>query len=173
VVSLADGAFRLRRNSYPLYDGEGARRVGGRWNSRGTRVLYMSENRSLAVLEILVHLTSSLPDKYVLGAADIPDDIPVETVDEAALPECWQVLNPREQLATRRIGDEWVKRQGSAVLTVPSVIVGEWNYVLNPAHPDFARISFAESVTFRFDVRLLTRSEWTATSEAKPQTGLI
>ncbi|MBL8232954.1 MAG: RES domain-containing protein, partial [Bryobacterales bacterium] len=44
-------AFRLCRATFPAYDGEGARRVGGRWNSRGTRVLYMSENRSLAVLE--------------------------------------------------------------------------------------------------------------------------
>jgi RES domain-containing protein len=53
--------FRLCRNSYPPYDGEGARRAGGRWNSKGTRVLYMSENRSLSVLEILVHLSSALP----------------------------------------------------------------------------------------------------------------
>ena len=52
--------FRLCRANFPAYDGEGAYRVGGRWNSKGTRVLYMSENRSLAVLEILVHL-SALP----------------------------------------------------------------------------------------------------------------
>lgn len=49
-------AFRLARNTHPLYDGEGARRSGGRWNSKGVRVLYMSENRSLAALEVLVHL---------------------------------------------------------------------------------------------------------------------
>jgi len=60
-------AFRLCRSSYPAYDGEGARRVGGRWNSKGVRVLYMSENRSLAVLEVLVHLSGTLPDKYLLG----------------------------------------------------------------------------------------------------------
>jgi RES domain-containing protein len=57
-------AFRLCRSSYPAYDGEGACRVGGRWNSKGVRVLYMSENRSLAVLEVLVHLSGTLPDKY-------------------------------------------------------------------------------------------------------------
>ena len=79
-------AFRLCRNSYPMYDDEGARRVGGRLNSKGTRVLYMSENRSLAVLEILVHLASSLPDKYVLGTANIPDDIPTEKVDADLYP---------------------------------------------------------------------------------------
>lgn len=70
--------FRLCRSTYPAYDGEGARRVGGRWNSKGIRVLYMSENRSLAVLEVLVHLSGVLPDKYFLGSADIPDHVPVE-----------------------------------------------------------------------------------------------
>lgn len=152
-------AFRLCRSTFPAYDGEGARRVGGRWNSKGTRLLYMTENRSLAVLEILVHLSSSLPDKYVLGAADIPEDVPIEKVDIGCLPEDWATLNPPEQHTTKRIGDEWVERRKSAVLAVPSVIVGELNYVLNPAHPDFERISFAEPVSFRFDVRLIARTE--------------
>jgi RES domain-containing protein len=67
--------YRLCRASYPPYDGEGARRGGGRWNSKGARVVYMSENRSLGVLEILVHLSDVLPDKYVLGSADLPDDV--------------------------------------------------------------------------------------------------
>ncbi len=79
-------AFRLCRANYPAYDGEGTRRVGGWWNSKGTRVLYMSENRSLAVLEILVHLSASIPDRYVLGAADIPDEGAVEILDEGRLP---------------------------------------------------------------------------------------
>ena len=50
-------AYRLNRFAHPSYDGEGSRRAGGRWNSKGTRVIYMSENRSLCVLEVLVHLT--------------------------------------------------------------------------------------------------------------------
>jgi len=82
-------AFRLCRSSYPAYDGEGARRVGGRWNSKGTCVLYMSENRSLAVLEILAHLSLALPDKYVLGVAEIPSNIPIENVNPNALPTGW------------------------------------------------------------------------------------
>src|SRR5690349_16282287 len=108
--------FRLCRSSYPPYDGEGARRTGGRWNSKGTRVLYTSESRSLAVLEILVHLSTLLPDKYVLGVAFMPDDIGVEKVTETDLPDNWSTLNPREQLATRRIGDQWVEQKRSAVL---------------------------------------------------------
>jgi RES domain-containing protein len=150
-------AFRLSRSAYPAYDGEGARRVGGRWNSKGVRVLYMSENRSLAVLEVLVHLSGSLPDKHLLGAADIPDNLPIERIADEDLPDRWSTLVPSEQAATRRLGDFWVERRQSAVLSVPSVIVGERNYVLNPAHPDFARIKFAEPKPFRFDLRLIAR----------------
>jgi RES domain-containing protein len=119
----------------------------------------MSENRSLAVLEVLVHLSALLPDKYLLGAADIPDDLALEKVGDEDLPDRWSTLSPAEQLATRRLGDAWVERNRSAVLSVPSVIVGERNYVLNPAHPDFAQIEFIEPEPFRFDLRLITRAE--------------
>jgi RES domain-containing protein len=150
-------AFRLSRNAYPAYDGEGAWRVGGRWNSKGVRVLYMSENRSLAVLEVLVHLSVALPDKYLLGSADIPDNLPIERIVDDDLLDNWSTLIPSEQVVTKRLGDTWVDRHRSAVLSVPSVIVGERNYLLNPAHPDFARIEFAEPEPFRFDLRLIAR----------------
>ena len=148
-------AFRLCRATHPPYDGEGARRVGGRWNSRGTRVLYMSENRSLAVLEILVHLSASLPDRYVLGAAEIPDDVAVEILEDSRLTANWSTLDPHDQEATKRIGDDWVGQQRSVILSVPSVVIGERNYVLNPAHPDFRRVRFIDAIPFRFDARLL------------------
>jgi RES domain-containing protein len=119
----------------------------------------MSENRSLAVLEVLVHLSGVLPDKYFLGSADIPDNVPVEEILAEDLPVEWATLIPAEQVATRRLGDAWVERQRSAILSVPSVIVGERNYVLNPAHPDFTRIAFAEPELFRFDSRLISLEE--------------
>lgn len=148
-------AFRLCRTIYPVYDGEGARRAGGRWNSKGIRVVYLSENRSLAVLEVLVHLSNVIPDKYLLGTAEIPNDISIEHVKDGDLPGNWAALDPREQPATRRIGDHWVEQGRTAILSVPSVIVGERNYVLNPAHPDFLRIVFGEPIPFDFDLRLL------------------
>lgn len=76
----------------PGYNGEGARRAGGRWNSKGVRVLYMSENRSLAVLEVLVHLSGMLPDKYLLGAVHIPDNLTIEKIGEEDLPLKWSTL---------------------------------------------------------------------------------
>jgi hypothetical protein len=93
----------------------------------------MSENRSLAVLEILVHLSASLPDRYVLGAAEIPDDVPVEVLDDSRLAANWSILDPHEQDATKRIGDDWVSQQRSVVLSVPSVVIGERGVLLRYA----------------------------------------
>jgi RES domain-containing protein len=78
--------YRLRRAQYPPFDGEGANRFGGRWNSRGNRVIYASENRSLAVLEILVHLSDVLPDKYVLASADLPEALSIRVRQRAETP---------------------------------------------------------------------------------------
>ena len=115
----------------------------------------MSENRSLAVLEVLVHLTAVLPDKYVLGSAFIPDDVPIETIRDGDVPPDWATLDPAAQRNTRRIGDEWIARGRTAVLSVPSVISGERNWVLHPSHPDSERIQFGDVVPFQIDVRLL------------------
>jgi RES domain-containing protein len=43
------------------------------------------------------------------------------------------------------------------VLAWPSVIVsGEPNFLLNPAHPDFKKITIGKPERFMFDPRLLT-----------------
>ena len=131
----------------------------------------MSENRSLAVLEVLVHLSDSLPDIYLLGAANIPEDVAIERIADKDLPEGWSALSPREQVATRLLGDVWVAQQRSAVLSVPSVILGERNYVLNPAHSDFALIEFAQPEAFRFDLRLISRE--THLTDKEPHHGLV
>jgi RES domain-containing protein len=118
----------------------------------------MSENRSLSVLEVLVHLTDTLPDKFVLGAAEIPDEISYQMVRDAELPVNWQTLSVAEQQATRKMGDEWIRSVRSAVLLVPSVVTGESNVLINPEHRDFRAIRFADPVPFAFDLRLLSRS---------------
>ena len=99
----------------------------------------------------------------------IPEDVAIERIADKDLPERWSALSPREQVATRLLGDVWVARQGSAVLSVPSVILGERNYVLNPTHSDFARIEFAQPEAFRFDLRLISPL---TDKEAQPRTRL-
>jgi RES domain-containing protein len=137
------------------FDGRGAAQNPGRWNGAGVQVVYTAESRSLASLEVLVHTE----DTRVLAAikwATIPvyiDDVFIEIT--APLPEDWRRLpTPR---STQELGSRWVSESRSVVLRVPSIVVdGEFNYLLNPRHPDFARLKIGEPRPFSFDPRLST-----------------
>lgn len=49
--------FRIAQAQYARdLTGTGARLYGGRWNSEGHRAIYAASYRSLALLEVLVHL---------------------------------------------------------------------------------------------------------------------
>ena len=136
------------------FSGEGAAKTGGRWNSRGLAVVYTSATRSLAALETLVHLNPPVMFNYRIIRLEF-DAGWVERLTLAALPSDWQT-EPR-LLSTRQLGDDWARSSRSAILAVPSVIIpDETNYVLNPAHPDFKRITISKPVPFTFDPRLLT-----------------
>lgn len=74
---MARRIYRVCRARYARLDGEGAKRVGGRWNSPG-RAVYMAERIALAVLENLVHLSrQDFPTGYVCVAPDLPDGLPI------------------------------------------------------------------------------------------------
>lgn len=139
------------KHAATAFDGEGARRYGGRWNSAGTSVVYTSGSMALAALESLVHLNPPVVFQFVAIPIDF-DDALVQT--PTALPVDWTEEPPPP--ATKRVGDLWVKEARSAVLELPSVIIpGEPNYLLNPAHPDFKRIVIGKPEPFSFDPRLL------------------
>ncbi len=135
------------------FDGEGARLYGGRWNSPGTAVVYTAQSESLAALELLVQLQAShLLMSYSSISADFETSL-VEVIDPAVLPAEWKEYPA--PLALQQIGDQWAAERRSVVLQVPSVIVlSELNFVLNPRHPDFARVTIGRSALFRFDPRL-------------------
>jgi RES domain-containing protein len=149
-------AWRLVKTRYAgtAFDGEGARRYGGRWNSPGTLVAYAAGTASLAVLEVLVHveLGAVLPS-YSLIAVEF-DDAYMEMLRPTALPEDWWVSPPSG--ATQSIGDRWIQEGRSAVLCVPSTVIGtERNYLFNVAHPDFSHVRVGKPEPFVFDARLL------------------
>ncbi len=118
-------------------------------------MVYLSENRALCILEVLVHLANTLPDNYVLGQAEIPETLAVEIVDEATLPMNWNTLSVANQSSTRQIGDEWISGRSSAILRVPSVVADESNFLLNPERSDFSNIRFYPPEPFTFDSRLV------------------
>lgn len=136
------------------FDGEGARLAGGRWNSPGMAMIYTAQSAALAALEMLVHLNSStLLSSYVLIPCSFPENV-VLRLDRNRLPARWRAHPAVPQL--QLLGDAWLKNGLSAVLEVPSVIIGsESNYLLNPVHPDFASIDVGPAQPFDFDARLM------------------
>ena len=148
-------AWRIVREDHrsAAFDGEGAWLFGGRWNSRGTRIVYTSITLSLAALETLVHLNPPVAFKYVAIPIEF-DEALVETVAAMDLPADWNEEPPPP--STAEIGDRWVRESRSAVLKLPSVIISaELNYLLNPAHSDFTRIDIGTPMPFSFDPRLI------------------
>jgi RES domain-containing protein len=155
-VSISAWRIVKRRLAADAFSGEGARLYGGRWNSPGTRILYVAESQSLAVLEILVHLESAQAfEHYVLIEVKFESAL-VTTVEKQKLPTDWQVEPAPASL--RAIGDDWAAAGISAVLQVPSAIVPhENNFLLNPAHADFSKIHIEPPVDFALAPRLMRK----------------
>jgi RES domain-containing protein len=157
-------AWRIvkRRYAKRAFDGEGARLFGGRWNSPGQPVVYVSESRALATLELLAGLgsTAVLP-AWVIAGVRFPESLVIrldEVLEGDGLPAGWDATPPTS--ISQGIGDRWLDEAPSAVLRVPSVIVpAEFNYLLNPRHPDFGRIEFGDPQELRIDPRVAGQGE--------------
>ena len=148
-------AWRITKARYAVsaFDGEGARLAGGRWTSPGNPVVYTAENAALAALEMLVHLDAAARPAYVLIPCTFPGAI-VLRLDRRRLPAGWRSYPA--PAALQQLGDAWLKSGASAVLDVPSVVIDmQSNYLLNPPHPDFARVTAGTPGPFDFDARLL------------------
>ena len=134
-------AWRIVKTTFSAdaFSGEGAWLYGGRWNSVGVAMVYTAGSKSLATLELLVHLDSSMRlPSYSSCPVDFDDSL-VEVVDPAVLPLDWRQSPPPTSLQV--IGDDWISRQSSVVLRVPSAVVpDENNYLINPIHRDFKHL---------------------------------
>jgi RES domain-containing protein len=150
--------FRIEREKYldTTLKGVGAALTEGyRWNSLNTFLVYTSESRALATLEVSVHidLSADLPTDRFYVEIDIPDTIEIAEISIEQLPENWDSKPPI--LETQYIGDDFVFQKTAAVLKVPSSIVPpECNYLINPNHPDSAKIKVISIQRLRFDSRI-------------------
>jgi RES domain-containing protein len=143
-------AWRLASDRHPPLSGEGARLVGGRWNSPGVAMVYASESLALCLTECLVHLPGQLPADYVAFKLSLPEHA-VETLGRTVLKDGWR----GDPGYTRAIGDAWAGQGRSLVLAVPSAVLpASTNLLINPAHPWSGRVSIADRVPFEFDPRL-------------------
>jgi RES domain-containing protein len=140
-----------RKNN--LLSGIGAEKIGGRWNEIGTRAVYTSQHISLAYLEVVMHLdiTEDLPSDRILVHIDIPEEVTIYNLQK--LPRNWNTFPYNS--STQEIFTRFVNENTYAVLRVPSAIVkDEYNYILNPLHVDFHKISVVKIQKFTFDSRL-------------------
>jgi RES domain-containing protein len=149
-------AYRLAKAKHVSdLSGTGARIAGGRWNEKGTPVLYAAESRALATVEYLVHVPIALrPQGLIMATLEIPDSIPWLTIREEDLPYDWRTCPPPPELA--RIGTDWVNANSELLLFVPSAVVpGERNVLINPAHPDMKYVRIVDAESYPLDQRLI------------------
>ena len=153
--------YRIERGKYlnTTLTGMGASMSKGyRWNSFNTSLVYTAESRALATLEVSMHLDLSedLPTDRYYVEIEIPDTIILQEVKIEDLPEDWDSKPPG--FATQTIGDDFVYQNESAVLKVPNSIVPfEYNYLINPNHPDSKKIKVIGKISMNFDQRLKIR----------------
>jgi RES domain-containing protein len=125
-----------------------------RWNSKDMKMIYTASSRALACLENVVHRSSiGLRDAFRTMVIEIPDGLPITIIKKASLKSDWhQFVN---YTYTQGLGDEWLKRNDTAVLKIPSAIIPEEsNYLLNPAHSDYSKIKLSNTEAFEFDERI-------------------
>ena len=134
------------------FDGEGAARYSGRWNSRGVRMAYTADSLALATLELAVHLAGARVG-YVAIQVEIDDSL-VEDLDVGRLRRTWR----GDESITQRVGDAWVAGASSLALRVPSSLVdprsGERNVLINPARIAAAEIVERQRFVVEIDERL-------------------
>ncbi len=148
--------FRMGDARHPIWDGNGAALVGGRWNSPGRQVIYGSLSYACAMLETLAHANiGRVPTTHCFLVADVPEGITIERHDSNSLPSGWDAENSS---TARPFGDQWLKEARSAVLLVPSVVVRlEWNALVNTLHPDSAKLITSSPEKVVWDKRLFER----------------
>lgn len=137
--------------------GTGAKLTGGRWNRIGTPMLYCAENVALACLETFVHLNSGgLPLNRYLVQIAIPDTLWQAATRPDILSRAhvgWDAM-PHGKVSLD-IGEQWAASRASALMIVPSAIVPEeCNILVNPLHPDSAKITASKLRKWLYDPRM-------------------
>ena len=147
-------AYRIGDRRYDLFDGEGAKRFGGRWNSQGNEVIYAALSQSGAMLETLANAgIGKFPKNSAMIVISIPQSIytKAETVDVKDQPS-WDHINC---IASQQYGDDWITQKRSALLLLPAVIAPhDSNLVINTLHPDFNQITASKPEVVQWDRRL-------------------
>jgi RES domain-containing protein len=148
-------AYRIQKAKYALdISGFGSTLVSGRWHLAGrTAILYTSSNVSLAILEYVVHLPPAVkPPNLLLLTLEIPD-AGIVNVPGADLPDNWNKKGYHNNV--QQLGTKWLQSLSSLAIAVPSVTSPDYNFLVNPGHPDFGSVTIINSRPITLDDRLI------------------
>jgi RES domain-containing protein len=132
--------------------GAGGLRAPGRWHERGLPVVYLAETPAGALLEACAHTSANdVPPHYTLLGVEVDARVSLEHLDASTLPADWT----KRLEVTRGLGTTWLRERRSGLLRMPSALVpATFNVMLNPLHPDAARLRIKSSVKYPFDPRI-------------------
>jgi len=149
-------AWRLddARHAREWDSGEGAFRVGGRWNSKGVRAVYCALDPANAILEVAVHKGFRTLDTvaHVLTSATILDPADVKVVMPSDVPNPNWLRPGIPGAGQQSFGDTLLARW--CFVVIPSAISSySWNLIFNPAQAS-RRFALRSQEPFALDTRL-------------------
>lgn len=126
----------------------------GRWHYAGAPIVYTASTRSLGMLERLVNDSQEiLKENLSVVLIQIPDTLKVLRLVEGELPTGWNAYPYAAD--TQSLGSDFLMNGDSAVLQVPSSLCPqEYNFIINPQHPDARKIKCIDCSDFVYPNRL-------------------
>ncbi len=147
--------YRVCRNQYAHdLSGKGSKIHGGRWNSPGIPAIYTSSSKSLAVLEILTNTPPGiLQNGFSILELEITGKPSVDEISIKNLPRNWNKYPAPINIAKR--GDKWLLGEKNLLLKAPSVVIpSEFNFIINPFHPDIKKVKIVAIEKLNLDERI-------------------
>jgi RES domain-containing protein len=138
----------------PNLSGGGSAKYGGRWNPKGSYVLYTAATPSLAMLEWLEHARArDMDEVYCLATLLIPEE-PLQKFSPEQLPENWKHFPPppnlQQYVADMIASGQWLG------IEMPSVLLPiDYNIILNVHHPLFQQLVIEDVCELKPGKRLL------------------
>lgn len=139
------------------HSGRGAYLYGGRWNSKSQHALYAAQTVSLAMLEVLVHISEPPPRPYQLVTYLVDPSLIADSTVDYSVPSR---LAMQTLADTRQIGDTFLQSHHQPVLAIPSIMHAfENNYLINPSHKLSDQIEVVDLSSFTFDKRFFIHAQ--------------
>lgn len=144
---------RLSVSKFSDLSGIGGIYGSARWHNKGLPIIYTASSRSLSALERFVHEDSNTMPKLTMMTIWVPDDVSIKRVNHKDLPEKWDLLPPTSD--SQDFGKQWLIKKETLILQLPSAIIeNEYNYLINPLHPEITKIKIVDKRDYFYDQRL-------------------